>query len=140
MCLIPRTTFGLLTLSKDREKSCYLFFFLLSRVLRRMTLNQKQQEKLRLKRSRSRQVSKSHAIRNLLLVTFMESWQVRGVLQHVNGQGLPYCSARSRQQIWKLRTVKIEIDSWQNSRNDYYIQGLAMPNKENMSTFWQKPT
>lgn len=124
-------------LTKYREKSCYLSFFLLSRVLRRMTSNQKQQEKILIKRSRSRKVSKSHVIRNLLSVIFGESWRIREVLWDGNGQVLPIYSARSRQWIWKLKIVKIDTDSWQNSRNDYYIRGAAMPNKENRSTFWQ---
>lgn len=34
-----------------------------------------------------------------------------------------YCiySARRRQWIWKLKIVKINVDSWQNSRNEYFI-------------------
>lgn len=55
-----------------------------------------------------------------------------------NGQVLLLYSARSRQWMWKLKIVKIGIDFRQNSRNDYYIWGLAMLSK-NMSDFWLKP-
>lgn len=44
-------------------------------------------------------------------------------------------SARSRQWIWKLKIVKVDVDSWQKSRNYYYVWGLAMPSKENVSAF-----
>ena len=80
-----------------------------------------------IKRSRSRKVSESHVIRNLLSVIFGESWRIREVLWDGNGQVPPIYSVRSRQWIWKLKIVKIDTDSWQNSRNDYYIQGAAMP-------------
>lgn len=48
-----------------------------------------------------------------------------------------YCIylARSRQWIWKLKIVKIDVDFWQNSRNDYYMWDLAMLSKENVSAF-----
>lgn len=69
--------------------------------------------------------------------TFSDLW---GITEGGKCDGMEtdkYCiySARRRQWIWKLKIVKINVDSWQNSRNDYYIWSLAMLSKENVSAF-----